>query len=130
MTALALAAFAIMGSVEASRVPVHASARKDREAGRALFQEKGCAHCHGMDGVGGERGPALVAVGRKLKTDQIRHQIEAGGGGMPAFADVLQPDEVSRLVDWLKSQKSRRPAVRTPDAVRPAPDANGSDDQK
>ena len=109
---------------------MQASSKTDREAGKALFQEKGCVHCHGTDGVGGERGPALVGVGRKLKPDQIRHQIEAGGGGMPGFADVLQPDEVSRLVDWLKTQRSRKAGAHTPGASQPAPEANGSDDQK
>ena len=112
------------------RETVHASSRSDREAGQVLFQDKGCTHCHGTNGVGGERGPALVGVGRKLKADQIRHQIEAGGGGMPAFGEVLQPDEVSKLVDWLKTQRSRKAAARKPPARGPAPEANGSDDQK
>ncbi len=118
------------GWVSAPATAVYASRKSDREAGRVLFQEKGCSHCHGTDGVGGERGPSLLGVGRKLKEDAIRQQIVAGGGGMPAFADVLQPDEISRLVDWLKTQKSRKAPAHSPSAPKPAADANGSDDQK
>lgn len=112
-------------------VGVRASSKSDREAGRVLFNDKGCAHCHGVNGVGGERGPSLLGVGRKLHTEQIRRQIEAGGGGMPAFGSALQPDEVSRLVDWLKTQRSRTVPTPVPSAAKPtAPDAGGSDDQK
>lgn len=132
----AVAALALVVGVTAAgwvSVPqraVHASARDDREAGKALFAQKGCTHCHGEGAVGGERGPSLLGVGRKLKQDQIRHQIEAGGGGMPAFAEVLQPDEVSHLVDWLKTQKSRKPAANAAPAKPASADQNGSDDQK
>ncbi len=129
----ALAAALVAASLLPSAPPsVHAASRSDREAGRALFNEKGCSHCHGADGVGGERGPALLGVGRKLHADQIRQQIVAGGGGMPAFGEVLQPDEVSRLVDWLKTQRSRVvPVPPKPAAPKlPSPDAAGSDDQK
>lgn len=109
---------------------VHASSRADREAGRALFHEKGCEQCHGADLEGGEKGPNLTGVGRQLKPDGIRHQIVAGGGGMPAFGDVLAPDEVSRLVDFLASQKKKVRAQKPgPATAAPKLPANGSDDQ-
>ncbi len=109
---------------------VRASSRGEREQGRVLFREKGCEHCHGVDGAGGDRGPSLAAVGRKWKPEQIRRQIEAGGGGMPAFGDVLGPDEVSRLVEYLKTKRSRvkPPPPAKPHTPSPA-GSGGSDDQ-
>ena len=124
----ALVTGAFTGSVRGTRV-VDASSRTDRHDGATLFHEKGCEHCHGVDGVGGERGPSLAGIGRKWKAGQIRQQIVAGGGGMPAFADVLGPDEVSRLVDYLEAKRSKfkppPPAVPVP----PKSDSAGSDDQ-
>ena len=72
----------------------------------------------------------LTGVGRKLTADGIRHQIVAGGGGMPAFGDVLAPDEISRLVDYLAAQKKRTKLKRAaPASPAPKLPANGSDDQ-
>ena len=117
----------------ASGDPVHASTRTDRAAGQALFHEKGCEHCHGIEGVGGEKGPSLSGVGRKLKPDEIQKQILQGGESMPPFADVLAPDEVKLLVDYLSAKKkkpSKAKSIVSAQAV-PAPKSNtgGSDDQ-
>lgn len=38
--------------------------------GRRLFEERGCQGCHKLDGVGGQLGPSLDEIGRK-----IRHQL-------------------------------------------------------
>lgn len=120
------------GSPHTSLGTVHASVSSDRAAGRTLFHEKGCEHCHGIDGVGGEKGPNLSAVGRQLKPDQIHTQILNGGDSMPAFADVLAPDEINLLVDYLSAKKkvtkSRR-ATGAPAQPVPKPDTGGSDDQ-
>jgi mono/diheme cytochrome c family protein len=70
-----------------------------------LFHEKGCEHCHGVNGQGGELGPDLSLVGRRLNKAQIEHQIHYGGAAMPAFAEVLQPDEVKDLVDFLHAKR-------------------------
>ena len=74
---------------------VEASSKQDRQAGAALFHEKGCEHCHGVDGVGTDRAPSLTTVGKRRKKAQIVQQIEQGGKGMPAYGDVLKPDEIS-----------------------------------
>lgn len=123
----------IVGTLQkASSSIVHASAKVDRAAGQALFHEKGCEHCHGVDGVGGEKGPTLYGVGRKLKPAQIRTQILNGGDAMPAFADVLAPDDVSLLVEYLSAKKK---VIRVKGSVVPAgkpasqPNTGGSDDQ-
>ena len=111
---------------------VYASAKTDRAAGLALFHEKGCEHCHGVEGVGGEKGPSLAGVGRKRTPAEIETQILHGGDAMPPFVDVLAPGDVTFLVEYLsakkKVSKDKRPssASAKPPAV---PASGGSDDQ-
>lgn len=99
-----------------SRNPiVYAYTSESKHAGAALFHERGCEHCHGVDGRGGELGPALSTVGKRLKKEQIEQQILKGGAAMPAFGDVLQPDEIKDLVDFLRAK--RKAPKQTPSRV-------------
>jgi mono/diheme cytochrome c family protein len=92
-------------AVQSSPTLVHASAA-DVPSGAVLFNEKGCAHCHGVNGVGiPGKGPSLLTVGKRLKKDAIQRQIQDGGQNMPPFGDALQPDEITALVDMLSKQK-------------------------
>ncbi len=75
-------------------------------SGATLFHEKGCEHCHGANFAGiPDKGPSLLTVGKRLKKDAIARQIHDGGQEMPSFGDVLQPDEISALVDMLHNKK-------------------------
>jgi mono/diheme cytochrome c family protein len=96
---------------QASTPVVHAYSGDSKKAGAALFHEKGCEHCHGANGRGGDLGPDLSTVGKRLSKEKIEHQIHNGGAAMPAFGDVLQPDEVKDLVDFLHA---KRKAPKTP----------------
>jgi cytochrome c5 len=88
-----------------SLTPVHAGYEPTPSA-NALFHDKGCEYCHGVNGVGvRDRGPSLLTVGKHLKKDAIAKQIHDGGNGMPAFGDTLQPDEIKALVDMLAKKK-------------------------
>jgi len=84
---------------------VHAYSGDSKKAGATLFHEKGCEHCHGANGRGGDLGPDLSTVGKRLSKQKIEHQIHDGGAAMPAFGDVLQPDEVKDLVDFLHAKR-------------------------
>jgi mono/diheme cytochrome c family protein len=84
---------------------VHAYSSESKKAGATLFHEKGCEHCHGADGRGGDLGPDLSTVGKRLKKERIERQIRGGGAAMPAFGDVLQPDEIKDLVDFLHAKR-------------------------
>jgi mono/diheme cytochrome c family protein len=84
---------------------VHAYSNESKKAGATLFHEKGCEHCHGANGRGGELGPNLSTVGKRLSKQRIEHQIHDGGAAMPAFGDVLQPDEIKDLVDFLHAKR-------------------------
>lgn len=107
-----VAASLVLMTVVVTRVPcnqaegtVQASSREDRDAGAAVFHEKGCEHCHGAAGIGTEKGPNLSTVGKRRKKEQIEHQIIMGGDQMPAFGSALQPDEVKVLVDFLSAKR-------------------------
>jgi len=99
---------------------VHAYSGDSKKAGAALFHEKGCEHCHGANGRGGDLGPDLSTVGKRLNKEKIEHQIHNGGAAMPAFGDVLQPDEVKDLVDFLHA---KRKAPKNPPTATQIPSA-------
>jgi mono/diheme cytochrome c family protein len=77
------------------------------QTGATLFHEKGCEHCHGVGGIGTDKGPDLRGVGRKLHKDQIEHQIQQGGENMPPFADAFDPTELKTITDYLAKQKAK-----------------------
>jgi mono/diheme cytochrome c family protein len=93
--------------------PVNASDSKrgDKVAGAVLFHERGCEHCHGADGNGGGLGPDLSNIGRRRNESEIERQIRNGGGGMPAFQEVLSSDEIEDLVVFLHEKRKNGPAT-------------------
>ena len=94
----------------ASPVPTTSTAPTAPADAHTLFNDRGCAHCHGPEAGGTERGPDLRLRGRKLKPDEIRHQIVDGGKEMPAFGDALTPEETDALVAWVHTLKPARKA--------------------
>jgi mono/diheme cytochrome c family protein len=113
--------------------PVHASSKKAQAAGAAVFHDKGCQHCHGADLEGTDRGPDLFTIGKKWHKDRIEQQIREGGNGMPAFGNVLQPDEIKSLVDYLSAKrkparKGTLPGAKAPDPSKPPVPAKPSVD--
>lgn len=92
--------------------------------GPTLFRERGCAHCHEIEGVGGEKGPDLSGVGRRMKKDAIEKQIVDGGDTMPAFGQALPSEEIAALVSYLHKCKDKHIPTKKP---APAPAANPAD---
>src|SRR5579862_5856124 len=78
--------------------------------------ERLCAACHGADGTGGERGPALVGRqdSRIHSADDIRNMIRNGSpaAGMPPFH--MAPTQLEDLVAFVNE-------LRSPAADNPAP---------
>jgi mono/diheme cytochrome c family protein len=101
----------VCGAPQPSPPIIHAYSSDSKRSGATVFHEKGCEHCHGVNGRGGELGPDLSTVGKHLKKQQIEHQIHDGGAAMPAFGDALQPDEIKDLVDFLHAK--RKPPKNT-----------------
>jgi len=96
---LALPAYALSG------------AKAAEQAGAVLFHDKDCAHCHGVGGVGGKKGPDLTGL-RKDKNwppAKIANQILNGGQKMPPFRDSLTDQEADQLVAWLRAKNRPTP---------------------
>lgn len=105
--------------------PLSAADKASRAAGEATYHSAGCERCHGADWSGTDRGPDLRGIGKRSKRDEIDKQIRAGGGGMPAFGDVLTDPQIVQLVDFLEAQKkapkrSKQP-VPAPQPEKPKP---------
>ena len=83
-----------------------------------MFHEKGCEFCHGVNGIGTDKGPDLSGVGRLLHKPEIEKQIHDGGKQMPAFGDSLTNDEVQQLVEYLAAKKKKvKKPVTVPDVA-------------
>jgi mono/diheme cytochrome c family protein len=120
---VALAITLASGLAQVPVSTVHAYTNEDKTSGATLFHEKGCEHCHGVDGRGGELGPDLSTVGKRLNKQKLELQIHNGGSAMPAFGDVLQPNEIKALVDFLHAKRKAPKQVAVP-KVAPPPAAN------
>ena len=73
--------------------------------GAELFASKGCVHCHGPAGVGGDRGPDLQLVRKRMAAEAMARQIHDGGREMPAFGDALTAGEIEDLVAYLRAKR-------------------------
>lgn len=72
------------------------------EAGMAIF-ETNCAGCHGADGTGSSAGRPLIGIADQ-EPDRLVHiaSVTDGKGTMPAWGDVLEPDEIDSVVSYLR----------------------------
>jgi ubiquinol-cytochrome c reductase cytochrome b subunit len=87
--------------------------------GALVIQQKQCRNCHAIDGIGGQRGPDLAAVGTRLTAPQLVRQVVQGGGNMPAYGKNLSPYEVDAVVAYMVSLRPKGvPAAR--DSTLPA----------
>ena len=101
-------------------IPAHAlfgaKTKAAEQAGAVLFHDKDCAHCHGVGGVGGKKGPELTGL-RKDKNwppAKIANQILNGGQKMPPFRDSLTDQEADQLVAWLRAKHRPAPPPTEP----------------
>jgi mono/diheme cytochrome c family protein len=113
---LSVAALCALGLVLQIPMPVSASSGA-RERGAELFAARGCAHCHGPDGVGGKKGPSLSDVGKRMKPSAMMTQIQHGGKEMPEFGDLLTKGEISDLVAYLKAKRTPPDGAVSPQAA-------------
>lgn len=77
--------------------------------GGQLMHVEACLACHLIGSVGGRRGPNLTYAGDRLDEIQMIWRITRGGGGMPAYGNVLKPSQVDDLVAFLKSRTANKP---------------------
>ncbi|MEI6351217.1 MAG: cytochrome b N-terminal domain-containing protein [Verrucomicrobiota bacterium] len=91
---------------EARPLPVQVVDSTDAEVnqGARLFFSKACINCHAIEGQGGKRGPDLTAVGTRLAPEQMTLRILNGAVNMPAFSNILKPEEVEQIVKFLQTR--------------------------
>ena len=100
-------------------LPAHAlwgkKSKTSEQAGAVLFRDKDCAHCHGVAGIGGKKGPALTDL-RKNKLwppAKLTAQILNGGQKMPPFSDSLTDEQIAQLVAYLRAKHRPVPTDAT-----------------
>ena len=77
------------------------SVKGDPQAGKAVFASAGCTACHTLKAAGstGTVGPNLDQL--KPAEDRVVHQVEVGGGPMPAFKDQLTPKQIQDVAAFV-----------------------------
>ncbi len=72
-------------------------------AGKHVFLTAGCSGCHTLKDAGstGNVGPNLD----QLKPDKatVQHQVENGGGAMPAFKSTLSASQIDAVATYVSS---------------------------
>ena len=83
-----------------------ASENTDGEVVVAFDGEKtykqACIACHG-ENYEGVVGPALIGVGDRLSTDEIKNILVNGQGNMPA--GLVKGDDAVKMAEWLVTLK-------------------------
>lgn len=69
--------------------------------GARVFHERGCQLCHSAGGEGGEYGPSLVGVMKRLPPEIVTARIVRGFGDMPAYRDILTREELRAILAYL-----------------------------
>jgi mono/diheme cytochrome c family protein len=65
-----------------------------------LYQQY-CTPCHGSNGTAGVSGAANLKSS-KLSIDAIEQQIINGKNNMPPFKEILTPNQIKQLTDYVK----------------------------
>ena len=79
----------------------------DAAKGKETFEQ--CAVCHNVDSPEKKMGPSLQGLfkrktltnGKPVNDANVLAQINAGGNGMPAYADMLSADEKANVLAYL-----------------------------
>jgi mono/diheme cytochrome c family protein len=71
--------------------------------GKQIFASAGCGGCHALGDAGatGNVGPDLDAL--KPSQARVAHQVEVGGGAMPAFKDRLSAAQIAAVAKYVSS---------------------------
>ena len=100
-----LATVAVM--LSAGAFPALAAA--DAAKGKEVFEQ--CAVCHNADSTEKKMGPGLKGLykraklsnGKPVNDANVKALINAGGNGMPAYADMLSDAERGDIIAYLKT---------------------------
>jgi cytochrome c2 len=85
------------------------AAPADAAKGKETFEQ--CAVCHNVETDEKKMGPSLKGLfsreklknGKKVTESNVKALINAGGNGMPSYADMLSDDEKNDVIAYLKT---------------------------
>ena len=89
------------------------AAKPSAEGGRLLFNELGCANCHGGEmGLPARRGPELTGVTQRVNADWLRKFLAdpAAAHEGTAMPQLLQKEDVEPVVNYLATLKPKATA--------------------
>ena len=103
-SAIVFATLALSFSVAAAQKP---GGKGDVAKGKEAFEQ--CAICHNVDNDEKKMGPSLkglfkrktLSSGKPMNDANVLAQINAGGNGMPAYADMLSADDKANIMAYL-----------------------------
>jgi mono/diheme cytochrome c family protein len=75
--------------------------------GKAVFAKAGCGGCHTLKAAGssGNVGPNLDQL--KPSEQTVEHQVEVGGGAMPAFKGQLSDAEIKAVAEFVSTNAGK-----------------------
>ena len=84
-----------------------AQKKGDAAKGKEVFEQ--CSVCHNVDTPEKKIGPSLKGLfthdklknGKKVTDENVRGVINAGGNGMPSYADMLSEQEKDNVIAYL-----------------------------
>jgi len=85
------------------------TAQGNAEKGKETFEQ--CGACHNTDSPEKKMGPSLQGLfkrpklknGKPVTDANVRAVMNAGGNGMPAYADLLSDEEKADVIAYLKT---------------------------
>ncbi len=83
--------------------PTTTSGGSSTALGKQVFTSAGCGGCHALKDAGssGNVGPNLDQLKPSLAA--VMHQVEVGGGPMPAFKGQLSPAQIQAVAAYVSS---------------------------
>jgi alcohol dehydrogenase (cytochrome c) len=88
------------GGTEGKENVEEESAGGSAAAGKTVFSEN-CSVCHGATGHGGNGGPDLTTQPKAKTLNGAIEQVTEGGGGMPAFGELLSTKEIEDVAAYV-----------------------------
>jgi quinohemoprotein ethanol dehydrogenase len=88
------------GGTEGRKNVEEESAGGDPTAGKTIYAEN-CSVCHGATGGGGNGGPSLKGSPKAKSLNGTIEQVTEGGGGMPAFAELLSTKDIEDVAAYV-----------------------------
>ena len=81
----------------------------DAAKGKEVFEQ--CSVCHNTDNDEKKIGPSLKGLfkratlknGKKVTEENVKAMINAGGNGMPSYADLISEAEKTNVIAYLKT---------------------------